>query len=69
MGLKARRVRERNIRLLWTNPDGAEHFRDFSVVSEAREHVPGDSADWVIFEIDHPHYAARGRVLDARETP
>ena len=26
-----------------------------------------EAIDWVIFEIDHPHLAARGRVLDSSE--
>ena len=62
--MKTRRVREKNIRLIYTTPEGCEHVRDFSSLSEAREVLPSGTVDWVIFEIDHPYYAARGRVLD-----
>ncbi len=53
------------VRLLWTAPDGSEHLRDFSTVSEARECIPVDSADWVIVERTVPgRYGVVGRVLD-----
>jgi hypothetical protein len=70
---RGRRVRPLNVRLLWTAPDGSEHLRDFATVSEAREAraalVGPDCTDWVIFEIEHPHYPAAGRNLDAIELP
>jgi hypothetical protein len=63
--MKSRRVRDRNIRLIWVEVDGSEHLRDFVCVSEAREEVRTEWTDWVIFELGHPHYAGRGRVLDS----
>lgn len=65
--MKTRRVREKNIRLSFTVASGAEDIRDFVCVSEAREAVDAAMVDWVIFEIDHPYYAARGRVLDSSD--
>jgi hypothetical protein len=62
--VRSRRVRERNIRLAWEDLTGAEGFKDFNTVSEAREHIDPSWKDWVIFEIDYPFYQARGRVLD-----
>ena len=63
--MRQRRVRPLNVRLSWQESNGAEGFRDFCCVSDARECVDKVWADWAIFEIDHPYYAGRGRVLDS----
>lgn len=63
--MRQRRVRPLNIRLHWQEPNGAEGFRDFCCVSDAREAVDSAWDDWVIHEIDHPYYPACGRVLDS----
>lgn len=63
--MRSRRVRDLNIRLLSQTADGAESFNDFASVTEAREAVDAAMVDWVIFEIDHPHYPAVGRVFDS----
>lgn len=60
-----RRVRDNNIRLLWQEADGFEGLKDFGSVTEAREEARSEWIDWVIFEIEHPFYAAVGRVLDS----
>lgn len=54
------------IRLFGTMPDGSEILRDFNSVSEAREAIPTDAVDWVIFELVAPAKRSLcGRVLDS----
>lgn len=55
------------VRLMWEEPDGSEHVRDFAALSEAREHVTQTMTDWVIFERVEPgRYCVAGRVLDSK---
>lgn len=54
------------IRLLYTETNGAEHCRDFATVTEAREAVSAEWADWVIIEVSPgSRYGQCGRVLDS----
>lgn len=54
------------IRLIYTETNGAEHHRDFATVTEAREAVCTDWADWVIIEVaPGSRYGHCGRVLDS----
>jgi hypothetical protein len=41
----------KTIRLWTTAQDGSEQTRDFASLSEAREAIPADAADWVIFRL------------------
>ncbi len=58
----------RGVRLLWAEASGAEHFRDFAALSEAREAVTPAMVDWVIVARTVPgRHGVVGTVLDSVE--
>lgn len=52
------------IRLWGENSDSSELLRDFTSVSEAREAIPTDAKDWVIFALPGDKRGEDLRVLD-----